>query len=145
MKSAISFRKANVADVSFLLGLRKSTMEVHLKNAAIHLTPEEHQSRVLYQFDKAKIILYNQERIGLIKLAKNRKEYEIIQFQIDPKFQRQGIGKQILNWLIDAAKQEQKTIRLSVLKNNKAQLLYQKMGFEILDEDPRAFLMQKSC
>ena len=141
----ISLRKANLSDVDFLLKLRKETMNEHLKNADIHLTLEQHKERILHKFEDAKIILYKRKEIGLLKLEKNQKGYEIIQFQIEVKNQGKGFGNKVLSALIKIANEENISITLSVLKANKVRFFYEKKGFTIIRENKESFFMRKEC
>ena len=143
MEIAIRFRKARVADLPFLLQLRLETMEVHLKNEGIHLSLEQHQERILDKIENAKIILTKNQEIGFLKVTKNQETYEIEQFQIARAYQGKGIGKTILLQLIQQAKQEKTLIKLSVLKKNKAQFLYEKVGFVKVGADEDSFFMEK--
>ena len=136
-------RRARLTDIDFLLELRIETMEEHLKNANINLSIDNHKERILHNFESAKIILYEKEKIGLLKLLKYQTSYEIEQIQIQKKFQGRGIGYKIIKDLIKKAETENMSIKLSVLKNNKAQFLYKRLGFEIIKENKDSYIMQK--
>ena len=136
-------RRARLTDIDFLLELRIETMEEHLKNANINLSIDNHKERILHNLESAKIILYEKEKIGLLKLLKYQTSYEIEQIQIQKKFQGRGIGYKIIKDLIKKAETENMSIKLSVLKNNKAQFLYKRLGFEIIKENKDSYIMQK--
>ena len=141
IQEEINFRKAELLDLPFLYKLRIETMDAHLKNDGRHLTKEQHEGRVLHEFDNAKIILKNNQEIGLLKMKELQDGYEIIQFQIGSKHQGVGIGKSILDKLIQKANKENASIKLSVLKNNKARFLYKKVGFVKVGESEDSFFM----
>ncbi len=145
MEEEIYFRKALLSDIPFLLKLRIETMEEHLINEGIHLTIEEHKERILHKFEDAKIVLKKSQEIGFLKLIKNQMGYEIEQFQIDRKYQGRGIGRNILSILIENANNENALIKLSILKGNKAQFLYEKVGFIKVGENNNSFFMKKEC
>ena len=136
-----TLRIASLHDVEFLMDLRMETMEEHLRNAGINLTLADHKERVLHNFPFAKIIMHQDESIGLIKWVKNPTSYEIEQFQIKPNYQGKGIGVQILKNLLKKSECEGLPIKLSVLKNNKAQFLYERLGFEKYEEDSSSYFM----
>jgi len=50
-------------------------------------------------------------------------------------------GRRILNDLIEEAIESEKTIKLSVLKTNKAKNLYSNVGFKIVGETDDSYLM----
>jgi len=135
----LEYRTAQVQDIEYLLWLRKQTMDTYLKQAEIPVTNEEHLLRIHYQFESAQLILRDQQPIGLLKLAKGESTWEIIQFQIAPEHQGQGIGQQVLAAILEAAKLEKVPVKLSVLKQNPAQRLYKKMGFKFTQEDEHSY------
>lgn len=128
----LSYRKAHPEDIAFLLKLRRETMEAHLQQAGYHLSEEEHLKRIHYQFDAIQIVLIKEEAIGMLKVRLNANSYEIIQIQISPKFQNKGIGRKLIDTIIESAKAKKLSVTLSVLKQNKALGLYQKLGFKII-------------
>lgn len=143
MTKEIFFRKALLSDIPFLLKLKIETMEMHLRKQGIHLSIEQHKERVLYKLKDAKIVLYKNQEIGLIKTVESQMGYEIKQFQIDKKYQGKGIGENVLYRLIEKANKGNTSIKLSVLKENRAQFLYKKVGFIKVGEDKNSFFMKK--
>lgn len=140
----LQYRKASESDLDFLLDLRIKTMTEHYANSGLPTTEESALQRVLYQFEKANIISLDNEPIGLLKLNKESDKTEVLQIQIDPKMQGKGIGKIILEDIIEQAKTAQKRVILSVLKTNKAQNLYSSLGFKIVEENEHSYIMEFS-
>ncbi|MNQ05843.1 Acetyltransferase (GNAT) family protein [compost metagenome] len=142
-KIELNYRKASLADIEYLLWLRKQTMTEHFLNSGIEVNDEYHLKRIEYQFEDAKIILLNENPIGLLKVNENKSGFEIIQIQIDPEFQGKGIGKKMIQSIIDKASSLNLPVELSVLKNNKAKQLYISLGFKIINENEDSFIMKK--
>lgn len=140
----IRYKKASEKDIDFLLDLRIKTMNEHLSSSNLSTDKEAHLQRIQYMFDKAQIILLNNEPIGLLKTEQNADKIEIIQIQIDPSQQGKGIGKVILKDMIREGISAKKPVTLSVLKTNKAQNLYLSLGFKIIDEDEYSYMMRFS-
>ena len=138
----IRYKKASEKDIDFLLDLRIKTMNEHLSSSNLSTDKEAHLQRIQYMFDKAQIILLNNEPIGLLKTEQNADKIEIIQIQIDPSQQGKGIGKVILKDMIREGISAKKPVTLSVLKTNKAQNLYLSLGFKIIDEDEYSYMMR---
>jgi len=90
---------------------------------------------------RQKIVILNNENIGLLKLDEKEHIVAIVQIQIDPKFQGKGIGQQIIKAVINKSLSAGKEISLSVLKENPAKALYARMGFEIIGQDDISFMM----
>lgn len=135
------YRKALETDIDYLLQLRKETMSEHLINSGIISNDEDQLLRINYLFDQAKIVVLANQNVGLLKLDEKENRIEIVQIQIDPKFQKKGLGQQIIKEVIKNALAEKKELVLSVLKANPAKELYERLGFKIIGEDEFSFMM----
>ncbi|ASW76096.1 acetyltransferase [Chryseobacterium piperi] len=142
MNLQLEYRKAQENDVEFLLNLRMKTMTEHYQNSNLPTTKEYTLKRVLYQFEKAHIIILDCQPIGLLKIDRRTDEIEVMQLQIDPNLQGKGIGQAILQDIIAEASLTGKSVSLSVLKTNKAQKLYSDLGFTIIGEDEHSYFMK---
>jgi ribosomal protein S18 acetylase RimI-like enzyme len=109
--------------------------------SGISLSNEDHLLRINYLFDQAQVIVLEGQDIGLLKVDEQGSNIEIVQIQIDPKFQGKGIGRQVVSNVIDKSKVLKKNVSLSVLKENKARELYLRIGFKIIGEDDNSFIM----
>lgn len=138
----LTYKKATEEDMEFLLWLRKETMTEHLLHAGKEVNEENLLDRISYHFEYAKIILLKGQKIGLLKLVENKTEIEILQIQIAPNHQNKGIGKKIIQSIIQKASKNNIPVKLSVLKTNKAQTLYKNLGFEIYDENNYSYFMK---
>ncbi|ASK30441.1 GNAT family N-acetyltransferase [Chryseobacterium sp. T16E-39] len=144
MNFTLQYREAQESDIDFLLDLRMKTMTEHYASSNLSTTKEFALQRVLYQFEKARIISLNDHQVGLLKIDHAADTVDILQLQIHPDEQGRGIGKSILENIIQEAALSQKTVSLSVLKTNKAQKLYARLGFKIIDEDEHSYMMKLS-
>lgn len=134
--------KAQESDKDFLFKLRKATMVEHLEKMGIFLSDEEHLSRINFQFDSAYILLKSNQKAGVLKYIETEHSIEILQIQVLPKYQSYGIGKSVIKDLIETVKTSDKNIILKVLKENPARYLYERIGFNTVDEDKYEFHMQ---
>jgi ribosomal protein S18 acetylase RimI-like enzyme len=141
----ISRRSALREDIPFLLELRRQTMSAHLSASGVEVTDEDHLQRILYRYECAEIILFNNNPFGLLKVARDGLDWELIQIQLSPSLQGQGLGAQIIEEIISEAKQMGASLRLSVLTSNPARHLYERLGFSVVMEKPHAFEMQLSA
>lgn len=119
-------------------------MTPYLLASSLSTAVDSHMQRIKYKFEHASIIECNRTSIGLLKIERKRDGIELIQIQIDPLYQGKGIGKKILEQIINEANSEEKSITLQVLKVNKAQRLYLKLGFKIIEENEHSYLMKYS-
>ncbi|MFD2563491.1 GNAT family N-acetyltransferase [Aquimarina rubra] len=138
----IELVKAQNKDIVFLVKLRKLTMVKHLEKAGLHLSDDQHLSRVKFHFNEAYIVKQLDERIGLLKYIETSNAIEILQLQILPSYQRKGIGNFLLNHMIQLSKSLHKSLVLKVLKENRARYLYERNGFKTIGEDRYEFYME---
>lgn len=128
-------RPATPADVPFLLELRVDTMHGQLATGGMHLSDEDHRSRLMHRFDSAMVIEVDGVAVGMIKVFRGEDAWEIVQFQLSPHAQRRGTGRRVLEQVIAQAAPLRVPIRLGVLKASSARRLYERLGFVLDGED----------
>ena len=138
----IRYRKALQTDMKYLLWLREVTMTEHLLNSKIEINKKNHLERINYEYENAKIILFNEQTIGLLKTREYQNKLEIIQIQIEPIHQKKGFGQKIINAIIEESTKKKLKATLSVLKESKAQELYKRLGFKVFEENDSSFIME---
>lgn len=134
--------QATEADKPFLLALRKSTMVEHLEKAGLYLSDSEHEFRLNDAYECFHLIVYAGEKVGALKYRELTDKIEIMQMQILPQSQGKGIGKMVMENVLEQSRQQHKNVQLSVLKVNPARLLYERLGFSITGEDKYEFSME---
>lgn len=134
------FIRATENDKDYLFRLRKLTMVEHLENSGLFLSDEEHQCRLNDAYECSHMIMYARELIGTLKFKEFEDRLEIMQLQIHPEFQGKGLGGRLLEQVLNQIKP--KFVELTVLKNNPARKLYQRLGFTIIGEDQYEYQMQ---
>ncbi|WP_406641016.1 GNAT family N-acetyltransferase [Pectobacterium brasiliense] len=139
----ITLRPATPEDEQFLFKLRRATMDEHLHRAGVIADDSAHWQRIKYHYHDAYIVLMGSERIGLFKRHKGANEWTIIQIQILPAYQGQGIAAWLLNTFLQQADEANVPVTLSVLNGNRAITLYQRVGFKIVDNDDIALKMKR--
>ena len=87
----------------------------------------------------------NDTVIGIIGLYGWRSQPSILWvgwFCVDPTWQRQGIGSQLLHWAVDRAKRFNKSQLLvyTFANANQALRLYERIGFSVMDTSGRIIL-----
>jgi ribosomal protein S18 acetylase RimI-like enzyme len=138
----ICLRPATKDDVPFLLALRQETMDAHLFASGLVPSVEEHLQRVLYRLDCARIVQLAGEAVGLLKVSRDDSDWCLIQIQLGPRLQGQGLGRQLIQSVIDEARKAGASLRLGVLKANPAFHLYQRLGFTVVGESIHAYEMR---
>ena len=138
----IQRRPVNAADLPFLINLRRLTMGPHLKAAGIELDDEEMLARIHSHFDSGQIIELAGEAIGLLKVVRETRTWTVVQVQILPAWQNQGVGTRLIAETIADARKVGADVVLSVLKVNKARRLYERLGFSVISESDSAYTMR---
>jgi ribosomal protein S18 acetylase RimI-like enzyme len=134
------FVQATQSEREYLVALRKVTMLEHLQRAGLVLTDRQHSDRLNYKYDCFYMVFLNRELIGAVKYLATNKQVELIQLQIDPKYQGKGYGTGIVQQIL--TNEKGKIVKLTVLKENPAGELYKRLGFHIIGEDDHEYHMQ---
>jgi ribosomal protein S18 acetylase RimI-like enzyme len=134
-------RPAVEADLPFLLSLRLATMSPHFARQGIALSDEEQRQRAEFRLDAASLLVVDGEPVGLMKVLRDGDTWTVEQFQVAPSHQGRGLGTRVLRALIADARASGATLRLSVLKQNPAARLYERLGFRTVAESANAFKM----
>lgn len=124
--------------------LREQTMNPHLLACGLPVSEEAHMSRILHHYPHAKIVIADGGKAGLIKVLRSGPQWELVQIQIAPSRQGQGLGKLLLEELIAEATERGADLRLSVLKANPALSLYERLGFVIVAQDEHSHQMMRN-
>lgn len=137
------FRPATDADYDHLLALRRATMQAHLIAAGVGHDDEALRTRLSYHWEDAKVIVRDGIDVGLLKAYRDDAGWFVVQIQIAPDFQRQGLGEQALQTILDDADAQGLPVSLAVLKANPAKRLYDRLGFAVVSETDIEFLMTR--
>lgn len=78
---------------------------------------------------EVRIVTFNGSDVGWLQVQESLTEVRLLQFFIAPNQQRKGIGTEVLRNLLAAWEATAKPVVLSVLKNNPARRLYERLGF----------------
>jgi ribosomal protein S18 acetylase RimI-like enzyme len=137
----LTTRPARPDDVPWLLALRRSTMHRHLNRAGFGLSDAEDHARVMDRFDAIAILSINGAAVGMTKVDRTARPWQLVQIQIRPEFQGAGLGTRALRSLLREVRGARQWLTLSVLKGNPAQHLYARLGFVIVGERERSLRM----
>ncbi len=88
---------------------------------------------------KIKIIQFDVCDVGYFKIEGFDDHIYIDGIYIHSDFRSKGVGSQVISDLIASAR---KPLRLRVYKNNPAEKLYRKLGFDVVRSDELRFTMQ---
>ena len=138
----LALRPANDGDFDWMLELRRVTMNPHIEAMGKRPIEEINHDAVLTDYDCAQVISIGDEDVGMVKLVTRNSPWHLRQIQIVPRLQGQGIGGIVLADILDRARTASTPVVLNVLKVNPAKRLYERYGFEVVDESEQAFKME---
>jgi ribosomal protein S18 acetylase RimI-like enzyme len=88
-----------------------------------------------------RIILANGRPIGRLFVSELEDEFRLVDIALLPEHRNAGIGRTLIRKLLDQARLSGKAVRLHVEKTNRAQRLYERLGFaEIGDAGSHLFM-----
>ena len=128
---SVSLRPAEESDIPFLLDLRIKAMGGHYAAMGMTPSPEHLEARVRAGFEVAQIVELEGRPVGLLKVQRPAGEWHVMQIQMTPEVQGQGIGSDLLKAVLEEARQAGVAVTLSVLKVNRARELYERLGFVV--------------
>ncbi|MCF2857749.1 GNAT family N-acetyltransferase [Pseudoalteromonas sp. SMS1] len=130
---------ASEGDKPYLLALRQQTMTSHLERQGIFLSDEAHLNRLEDHYKCSHLVFVHGNKVGTLKYLQTQDRLEIMQLQIAPEYQGQGIGRAVIQKIV--AQSTHLPTHLTVLKDNPAKQLYEQLGFVTASEDKYEYHM----
>jgi GNAT superfamily N-acetyltransferase len=148
---SVTLRSAHPDDEEFLYELFCETMG----NEFASLHPTQRDAILRMQF-KAQLLTYSTEfpaaehqiimlgdrAIGRVLVERNATENRGIDIALLAEYRNGGIGRLLVQELLDEAARANKPFRISVVKTNPALHLYQRLGFKTTGDTGIQFLME---
>lgn len=149
----LEFRPITEDDLTFLQRLYASTREDEL--SVVPWSDEEkhqflqmqfHAQHVFYQENFADaqfdVILIDGKPAGRLYLRRAEEEHRIVDIALLPEHRGKGIGRRLMQDILDAASEAKKMVRIHVEQNNPAMRLYDRLGFKKVGETGVYYLME---
>ncbi len=141
----VTYRKVTGADDEFLYQVYVPTRAVELEQTDWSDEEKEvfcrmqHKAQSTHYFKhytgaRFDIILIDDEPAGRLYVDHWDKEIRIIDIALLPEFQKQGIGASILREILLQGRLKRKKVTIHVEMNNPALKLYERLGFEKIEE-----------
>jgi ribosomal protein S18 acetylase RimI-like enzyme len=89
------------------------------------------------------VVELNGEPMGAIALKDSSDRLYLVELQIAPEWQAQGLGSALLRAQLDRARLLRKPISLRVLLQNRARSLYERHGFVVTGQTETHYLMER--
>jgi len=140
----LTLRAAKESDEIFVDALTRISMK-HFVEAVWETEAERECYYTLNPFEASRtnIVQFEGKDVGRITLRDSKEGRWIVAIHLMPEAQGKGIGRYLLNKVIEKAEQEQKDLYLTVLKVNPAKHLYEKLGFDVYDERDHRYYMKR--
>ena len=91
------------------------------------------------------ILILDEKNVGMFIVDEHADHWWLDEIQIDPRYQQQGIGTEVIGQLIASARTHHLPLRLRVLHVNQgACRLYQKLGFRQIDRAKHHTVMERT-
>jgi GNAT superfamily N-acetyltransferase len=144
MRDRVTFRHVQESDAPFLCALYASTRYEEMK--LVPWSDEEKQRFLEWQFaaqtkhyfdayDDAGFVVVELDGlpIGRLYVYRSEKDIEVVDISLVPELRGKGLGRQLLQELIDEAVQSGRRVVIYVEQFNPARHLYDRLGFRHID------------
>lgn len=152
---SLSFRPIEPADESLLLAIYASTRAEEMalvpdwsaEQKDVFLTQQfraQHQYyQQMYKNKQFGMLLYEGHPAGRLYLDHRPEEVRIVDIALLPDFRGRGFGEDTLRRIMHAAAAEGKRTTIHVERYNRALHLYQRLGFQVINEDNPVYLLME--
>jgi ribosomal protein S18 acetylase RimI-like enzyme len=139
---AYSLRPATADDFPFLYDLHVAAMKDYVAQTwGWDDAVQQEMFAAGFQPASSQIIVVNGRAVGVLAVECRPTDWFLVNIEIAPAAQGQGLGAAILRDLLATAARDGLPVRLQVLKVNPARRLYARLGFAITGETPTHYLM----
>lgn len=136
-------RLAEKEDTEFLFESYKITLKPYVEWA---WGWDENFQRIGFHkhhpFASFQVISVAGERAGALYVEDQENHNHIKMIFLLPKFQNTGIGSNIFQQEMARAKKLNKKLTLKVIRTNRAKLLYERLGFSVVEENEATYHME---
>src|SRR5579863_1070506 len=139
----ITLRPAYAHDFDYCASLYFSGMKAIIQELNLDMAAQATGFRQQWELTQVRIIKLDGVDVGWLQSNTIGDTVFLAQLFVDGPFQRQGIGTQVMNYLIGEATRVRQAVTLAVVKINPALRLYERLGFRITHEDDRKFYMRR--
>jgi ribosomal protein S18 acetylase RimI-like enzyme len=139
----ITLRPACAQDFDYCADLYFAEMTAIIRELKLDVAAQAAGFRQQWNATQVRIIACDGADIGWLQSAPRGDALFLAQLFVDSRFQRRGIGTEVMNRLIGEAALARQAVTLGVVKTNPAFRLYERLGFRITHEDDRKFYMRR--
>ena len=138
----IQYRDAHKTDEEFVNTLTRTTMREYVDATwAGEEQREQYYAINKFRQEGTRIILCDGFDVGLITVTKKDDAILIDEIHILPEYQGKGIGKQVLQNVLEDASSKNMPVNLFLLRTNPVKRLYERLGFKVYKMDEFRYYM----
>ena len=139
----IAMRPALNSDFDYCRCLYFGEMQWIIDELQLDLAAQENGFQQQWNPMQVRIITLDDANVGWVQTIRQDEALFVGQIIVERRFQRRGVGTEIMRRLIADAAERRLPVLLSVVKINPARTLYQRLGFHVTHEDDRKFYMKR--
>lgn len=144
---SVTLRSAGPDDEDFLFELFRQTVGGELAMLGDAILRMQFKAQLLTysaQFPAAEhqIIMLDGRAIGRVLVERSESENRGVDIALLREYRNGGIGRMLVQELLDEAARAGKPFRISVVKSNPALHLYERLGFKTTGDTGTQFLME---
>ena len=144
---SVTLRSARPDDEDFLFELFRQTVGDELAMLGDAILRMQFKAQLLTysaQFPAAEhqIIMLDERAIGRVLVERSESENRGVDIALLREYRNGGIGRMVVQELLDEAARAGKPFRISVVKSNPAFHLYERLGFKTTGDTGTQFLME---
>ena len=133
-----TLRDCLISDAKFILKLKELGMKWYIEKLYgwnVDVQMEKTIAELGENLNNMKIIVAEGKDIGVTTFTEYDDYFQVGLIVLHPDFQNKGIASQIIKNYIEIAKNKRKRIIIKTFKENPAQNLYKRLGFQVYETD----------
>ncbi|MBR0689074.1 GNAT family N-acetyltransferase [Bradyrhizobium manausense] len=135
MERSIHLNAATAEHYQFALELYLLTMRPYTQELMVWDEAKQRASfATLWKLSEVRIVAVDGREVGWLQVQESPTDVHLLQFFIAPDQQGSGIGTEVLRSLLPTWRAMAKPVLLTVLKNNPARRLYERLGFSVVGD-----------
>lgn len=142
--SSHALRPSSASDYAWLWTLKRSTMQQYVEKTWGAWDEEDQARRFQAEFhpESWQIIVLDGHDAGVVHVDRSPGEIFLVNIQIAPSYQNRRLGTAVMESLLAEAREQRIALRLQVMKVNPARNLYERLGFEVIEETSTHYQMR---
>ncbi|MCA9705838.1 MAG: GNAT family N-acetyltransferase [Myxococcales bacterium] len=137
-------RPSDSSDFEWLMALDRTSHRDTVVNAGGSWNDTDHRARFTRAFasQPMMVVEVDGEPAGMLSVAWDEEPVELHEVQLLPRWQGRGLGTRLVHDVLLEARQRGSAVALWVWEGNPAQVLYERLGFGVVERTDRRLRMR---